>query len=147
LRTNSTLLQSFPIIARLFKNKLFRFFLVSGINTAFGYGLFALLIFIGLKYPLALFIGTVVGILFNFKTIGGIVFKSRNNALVFKFFGVYGITYLVNLGGLALLRSYDIDVYIGGALLLIPVGLLAFVLNKHFVFNGKRNITEKCFEE
>jgi putative flippase GtrA len=147
LQNDNTLLQTFPFIARLLKNKLFRFFVVSGINTTFGYGLFALLIFSGLKYPLALFIGTVVGILFNFKTIGGIVFKSRNNTLVFKFFGVYGITYLCNLGGLALLRSYGIDVYVGGALLLIPIGLLAFVLNKHFVFNGKRKITEECFEK
>jgi putative flippase GtrA len=118
----------------LLENKLIRFFLVSGLNTVFGYGFFALLIFIGLSYPLALFLGTIAGILFNFKTIGGLVFNNQNNLLIFKFFGVYGITYLCNLGGLALLKSFDINTYLGGAILIIPVGLLAFLLNRTFVF-------------
>lgn len=147
LQNDISFLQSFPLIVKLLNNRLFRFFVVSGVNTAFGYGLFALLIYIGLKYPIALLIGTIVGILFNFKTIGGLVFKSSNNTLVFKFLGVYGITYLCNLAGLALLGHFGIDVYVGGALLLIPVGLLAFVLNKHFVFNRRRKIPEDRLEE
>ncbi|MGD0036933.1 MAG: GtrA family protein [Bacteroidota bacterium] len=119
---------------KLLQNKLIRFFLVSGLNTVFGYGLFALLIFIGVIYPLALLIGTFAGILFNFKTTGILVFKNHNNLLIFKFFGVYGITYLCNLGGLALFHFFKINLYFGGAILLIPVGLLAFMLNKVFVF-------------
>lgn len=127
---------SFPnFLNKLLKNKLISFFVVSGLNTVFGYGLFALLIFIGVAYPFALLIGTIAGILFNFKTIGIVVFKNRNNLLIFKFFGVYGITYLCNLGGLALFKSFEINIYWGGAILLIPVGLLAFILNKVFVFN------------
>jgi len=120
---------------KFLKNKLVRFFIVSGINTAFGYGLFALLIFLGVIYPIALFIGTIAGILFNFKTIGVLVFENPNNKLIFKFFGVYGIVYLFNLGGLTLLKHFGVDSYTGGALLLIPAGLLAFFLNKIFVFN------------
>lgn len=123
------------ILHNLLQNKLVRFFIVSGLNTVFGYGLFALLIFIGVAYPLALLIGTIAGILFNFKTIGVVVFKNNNNILIFKFFGVYGITYLFNLGGLALFKSIDFNIYWSGAILLIPIGLLAFLLNKIFVFN------------
>lgn len=119
---------------KLLQNKLIRFFIVSALNTVFGYGLFALLIFIGIAYPLALLIGTIAGILFNFKTIGVIVFKNNKNILIFKFFGVYVITYLSNLGGLALFKSFGINFYWGGAILLIPVGLLAFILNRIFVF-------------
>lgn len=121
-------------INKLLHHKLIRFFLVSGINTAFGYGLFALLIFAGLPYPVALLIGTIAGILFNFKTTGVLVFKNSNNVLIFRFFGVYGITYLCNLGGLALFKYIGVNLYWGGAILLIPVGLLAYVLNKTFVF-------------
>lgn len=119
---------------KLLQNKLIRFFMVSGLNTVFGYGLFALLIFIGVAYPFALLISTIAGILFNFKTIGVVVFKNHNNILIFKFFAVYGITYLCNLGGLALFISFEINIYWGGAILLIPIGLLAFMLNKTFVF-------------
>ncbi|MCX6238351.1 MAG: GtrA family protein [Bacteroidia bacterium] len=121
---------------KLLKNKLILFFVVSGLNTVFGYGLFALLIFIGIIYPLALLISTIAGILFNFKTIGVVIFKNHNNILIFKFLGVYGITYLCNLGGLALFKSFEINIYLSGAILLIPVGLLAFILNKIFVFKN-----------
>ncbi|MDP2946504.1 MAG: GtrA family protein [Nanoarchaeota archaeon] len=116
--------------------------MVSGLNTVFGYGLFALLIFIGVAYPLAALISTIAGILFNFKTISVVVFKNHNNLLIFKFFGVYGITYLCNLGGLALFKFFEINLYWGGAILLIPVGLLAFSLNQTFVFKDSHFIKE-----
>lgn len=121
-------------LKQLLENKLVRFFLVSGVNTAFGYGLFALFLFIGIRYPLALLMSTVSGILFNFKTIGVLVFRSSDNLLLFKFFAVYGVTYLFNLGGLAALKSFNVSAYVGGAILLIPIGLLAFLLNQKFVF-------------
>jgi putative flippase GtrA len=122
-------------INKLLQHKLIRFFLVSGINTLFGYGLFAIFIFAGLPYPLSLLIGTIAGILFNFKTTGLLVFKNSNNILVFRFLAVYGITYLCNLGGLALFKYMGVNMYWAGAILLIPAGLLAFILNKYFVFN------------
>lgn len=129
-------------LIKLLKNKLFRFFIVSGLNTVFGYGLFAFLIFIGMAFQLAALIGTIAGILFNFKTIGVVIFKNHNNLLIFKFFGVYGITYLCNLGGLVLFKSFEINLYWGGAILLIPVGLLAFALNQTFVFKDSHLIKE-----
>ena len=129
-------------IKRLLQNRLIRFFIVSGINTIFGYGLFAFLVYIGVAYQLALLFATIAGILFNFKTIGAIVFKNHNNVLIFKFFGVYGIIYLCNLWGLALLEFLEINIYFAGAILLIPIGLLAFILNKTFVFNDSHLITK-----
>ena len=116
--------------------KLVRFFLVSGLNTVFGYGLFAILIFVGLHYPYALLASTVAGIIFNFKTIGVLVFGSRNNLLFFKFIGVYFITYFCSLGLLNLFVFFDVNLYLGGAILIIPMGLFAFVLNRKFVFGN-----------
>jgi putative flippase GtrA len=60
--------------------------------------------------------------------------KNHYNLLIFKFFGVYGITYLCNLAGLAILKSFKINVYLGGAILAVPVGLLDYILNKVYVF-------------
>jgi putative flippase GtrA len=125
-------------LKKCLKNDIVRFFLVSGLNTAFGYGLFALLIYLGLHYTLAVLISTVTGILFNFKTIGILVFKNYNNLLIFKFFGVYGITYLFNISCLAVFKYFEINIYLAGAVLLIPVGLLAFLLNKNFVFKSTK---------
>ena len=124
------------LIQHALNNKLTRFFLVSGLNTVFGYGLFAVLLFVGLAYPFALLVSTIAGILFNFKTIGNLVFKSNDNKLILKFIGVYGVTYLSSLGVLTLLKQLDINLYLGYMLLVVPMGLLAFLLNKKFVFQS-----------
>ncbi|MFA6923066.1 MAG: GtrA family protein [Bacteroidales bacterium] len=126
-------------IKKVYDIKLIRFIFVSGINTAFGYGLFASLIFIGLHYSLAIFLSTVLGVLFNFKTMGIIVFNNKSNRLIFKFFGVYGITYICGTAGIALFKFFGLNEYIGGALILLPMGLLAYFLNHYFVFNKKVN--------
>ncbi|MBE0637789.1 MAG: GtrA family protein [Bacteroidales bacterium] len=124
-------------ILNLLNIKLVRFFLVSGLNTIFGYGLFALLLFVGLQYPYALLATTIAGIIFNFKTIGALVFDNRNNFLFFKFIGVYLVTYLCSLSILTLFDQFKVSLYLGGAILIIPMGLFAFFLNKKFVFNHK----------
>lgn len=116
--------------------KLFiRFILVGILNTLFGYGVFALLVFLGVHYSLAAFAGTVLGILFNFKTTGKLVFGVSDNKLLFRFFGVYGATYCLNVLGLKLLSALGIDYYTGGALLLLPMAAAAFALNRFYVFN------------
>ena len=127
------------LIKKLLHNKIIRFFLVSGLNTAFGYGLFALLINAGLHYALAGFITTILGILFNFKTIGSLVFKNKNNILIFKFFGVYGINYVLGVFFLTIFKYYGINEYIGAAILIVPLGLFAYVLNHYFVFNKTKD--------
>ena len=78
--------------------------------------------------------GTILGILFNFKTTGVIVFNSRDNSLIFKFFGVYGVVYVLNVLGLYLFSLAGVGAYISGALLILPMACVAFVLNKKFVF-------------
>ena len=78
---------------------------MGGVNTAFGYGVFALFILLNRHFRvcspeaelvLAPLISQICGILFNFKTTGTIVFRNRNNRLILRFFAVYSITYLLN---------------------------------------------------
>ena len=114
--------------------KFIKFLFVNGLNTAFGYGIFALFIFVGLHYSLAAFLGTICGILFNFKTTGSLVFKNKNNRLIFRFFGVYGITFVLNVTGLKFFLLLGLNSYLGGAILILPMAVLSFVLNKKFVF-------------
>jgi putative flippase GtrA len=123
------------MIKKFWQNRFFRFLVVGGINTVFGYSIFALLIFIGLNYILAITLGTIIGIIFNFKTVGSIVFKSHNNSLIIRFFAVYGVTYLFNLFGLSIFNHYHVSNYISGAILILPAAVIAFLLNKKFVFN------------
>lgn len=125
------------MIKKFFENQFIRFLLVGGINMLFGYSIFALLIFLKFHYVLASFLSTFIGILFNFKTTGKIVFKNTNNNLLWKFFGVYGIVYFCNIGMLKFFSTFEITNYISGAILVLPMAILAYFLNKIFVFKNK----------
>jgi putative flippase GtrA len=87
-------------------------------------------------------VSQICGILFNFKTTGTIVFRNRNNRLIFRFFGVYLLTYLLNYGLLRLLESFGVGRLVGGAIVVLPLALLAYFLNKKFVFNALDKTTK-----
>jgi len=119
----------------LFDRRFILFLFVGVLNTAFGYGLFALFIWLGLHYSLAVLFSTILGVLFNFKTIGGIVFKDGNNRLIFRFIAVYVFLYVLNVTGLKLFDMAGLtNKYISGAILLMPMAVISFLLNKKFVF-------------
>lgn len=124
-------------IRYLFSAEFIRFVLVAILNTAFGYGIFAFLLWIGLHYTLALLLGTIIAILFNFKTYGVLVFRNGNNRLIVRFVLVYVFLYLCNVGGIALLKWCGLSSYLAGLIMLVPVGLLGYLLNKKFVYEVK----------
>lgn len=117
------------------KKQLIKFIFVGGINTAFGYGIFALLLYIGLHYTLAALFGQIMGVIFNFFTTGRFVFDNKKINKLPAFVTVYGITYLLNILGLKLFLLINVNNYIGGAILILPIAIISFVLNKSFVFN------------
>lgn len=139
------------------ENKFIRFLFVGVINTLFGYGLFVLFIWFGMHYSIALLCSNILGILFNYKTTGYIVFANKSNRLILQFFLVYGVVYLFNLLELYLLDKSNVYEYIlsfpildflyelplnlnkvgdviGQAITLLPNAILSFLLNKIFVF-------------
>jgi putative flippase GtrA len=117
-------------------NHFIRFILVGILNTMVGYGLFALFIYLGLHYSLAVLFSTILGVLFNFKSIGRLVFNTSDNERIYHFIGVYMLLYLLNVSGLWGLSSIGIEnMYVAGAILLVPLAIISFVLNKNFVFN------------
>jgi len=119
----------------MIKRQVVKFLLVGILNTAFGYGLFSLFIYVGLHYSLAVLLSTIFGVMFNFKSIGKLVFKSDDNSLIFKFILVYIITYFLNIFFLWLFKRLGFDnMYINGFVLLIPLAAVSFLLNKFFVF-------------
>lgn len=113
----------------------FRFVLVGGLNTVFGYGLFALLLYAGLHFSFALLLATVFGVLFNFKTTGALVFKSSDNHKIFRFVLIYLVVYLANVLGVVVFSRLGLTPYLGGAILVLPIAILSFVLQKRFVFS------------
>ena len=111
-----------------------RFLLVGGLNTAFGYGVYAGCLWLGMHYAIAGAISTVLGVLFNFKSTGRLVFRSRNNGRLPHFVAVYVVTYLFGTLCVGGLLRLGIPAWLGGLILVLPSAILSYVLNRRFVF-------------
>lgn len=127
-------------IRRNLRSRFIRFVLVGGLNTAFGYAVFAICILIGIAYPLAALISTVLGALFNFKSYGTLVFASHDNRLIFRFLAVYGICYLVGLVPLAWAKAHGVPILWMAAICMLPMAALAFTLQRVLVFRAERSL-------
>lgn len=116
-----------------------KFVLVGILNTAFGYLVFALLLFFGLHYTLAVILSTIAGVLFNFKTTGTLVFKNHNNKLIFKFVAVYAITAVLGIIILRVAELAHINLYFAGLVSTGICAIISFLLNKNWVFKYEKN--------
>jgi putative flippase GtrA len=126
------------MIYKIRQYQIVKFLFVGVLNTIVGYSLFALFIFLDFHYTIATLLATLLGVLFNFKSIGTIVFQSHNNRLIFKFILTYIIIYLLNIFGLYILQTLGYtDMYINGLVLIMPLAIISFLLNKYFVFGAK----------
>jgi putative flippase GtrA len=123
------------LILKLWSIQFLRFLIVGGLNTVFGYTIYSIFILLHLHYVFAALLGQICGILFNFKTTGTIVFKNKNNRLIFRFFVVYLVTYLITIGLLKIFDIYNIGSLVAGAIIILPIAFLSFILMKKFVFN------------
>ena len=116
-----------------------KFILVGILNTAFGYLAFALLLFLGLHYTLAVILSTIAGILFNFKTTGTLVFKNNNDKLIFKFVAVYAIICTLGIIILRMAELANINLYFAGLVSTGVCAIISFLLNKNWVFKYEKN--------
>jgi putative flippase GtrA len=114
--------------------RFFVFLLVGGLNTAVGYGLFAAFIFLGADTSLALAAATILGVLFNFKSIGRLVFESGNVRLLPRFVGIYAVQFGINLAALKALESTGASPLLAQLLILPPLAVASFIMMRHFVF-------------
>jgi len=132
-------------LKRYFEPQFVRFVLVAMLNTAFGLFINYLFLFIfehllkfNHAYVVSNFLATIVSILFNFKTYGVLVFKNKDNKLLIRFLAVTTFTYLINIGGIALLEKLGShNNYLNLTVMAVPVGLLNYVLNGIFVYKKK----------
>jgi putative flippase GtrA len=110
------------------------FLFVGGLNTLFGYAMYALFIYLGFDYPVAVLLATCLGVLFNFNTTGKIVFRNFRYGLFYKFVGVYVLLYFLNVAFIKFLHGLSDNLYLDGFLAIIPLAMVSFILNKYFVF-------------
>lgn len=114
-----------------------RFLLVGALNTAFAYAVFAFFTWVGLHYPLAIALSTVLGVAFNFQSTGRLVFGGAPPRLFLKFVAVYVFLYVLNVALVALFLRQGFNTYAANALTVLPLAMLAFALQRRFVFGAR----------
>lgn len=105
-------------------------------NTTFGYTVFLIGLYLGLHYSVAIALATVLGVAFNYRTIGTLVFKSREKSRIPHFIGVYCVIYAINVAGVGLLLKLGITEWLGGLILMLPLAFLSYVMNSRYVFTS-----------
>ena len=131
-------MNSLDQIRILHRHRIVRFLGIGLVNTLFGYGVYAGLIFFKLPYLLALFMATVAGIIFNYFSFGRVVFRVRGGWPVFaKFVIAYAMVYAVNAALLSLLtRGHYFNAYIAQAACVLPSVALSWILMNWWVYKG-----------
>lgn len=124
-----------PHAARL--ETFIRYYGVGLINTAFGYGMFAALIFIGSNLYVAQILSTVSGTAFNYFTYSRHVFRDSHR-FPLPYIATYAINYLVGLSLLAFTHHFVKSPYLAGFLALLVASVINFFILRRFAFPARR---------
>lgn len=112
----------------------FALFLGAGaLNTLFGFATFAALLRAGTGNDLAVVLGTLAGIAFNFKTFGA-VFAAQGYGRLPWFVGVYAAFALANVALLRLATGAGLNPYLGEAAVIAVITPLSFLAMRRLVF-------------
>lgn len=114
----------------------FKFLTAGMLNTIFGYAIYALLLYVGISYQIALILATIAGIIFNYFSFGYIVFNGGRGWLIFCKFAIsYLFIYGLNALGLSVLIKYFfVNPYFGQVICILPGILLSWLLMNCWVF-------------
>lgn len=119
-----------------------KFLFVGGLNTLFGYVVFALLVLAGLEDQTALVIAYFIGVIWNYFTHARLVFDAKGYGQVPAYIAVYVALYALNAGALHLLTSAGLIPLLAQAVILPFAAILSFiflskVLTGYFPFQRK----------
>jgi putative flippase GtrA len=120
------------------QSRFLRFLVVGGLSTGLSYGLYTLLMLVGLNYAIASFGALVAGILFNFKTQGALVFGNSDNRLLWRFAVCWLAIYVVNVSLIGKFIALGIDEFVAGLLPIPLTTAFSYFMQRFFVF-GRSN--------
>ena len=116
------------------RHRWLRFLVTGGVNTAFSYSIFALLIYAGLNYALSNLFSLMLGILFSYTTQSALVFNGTGRGIFWRYVAVWAFLYFCNVGMIAAFIHLGANAYTAGALVILPTAIASFFMQKYFVF-------------
>ena len=114
-----------------------RFVLTGALNTGFGYASYAALVLTGMPLWLAVGAATLLAILFNFYSYGGLVFRNTSASVMPRFLLFYTALGLTNYGLLHWLGHLGFGPMLAQAFLLPVLALLGYSGMQLFVFRSR----------
>jgi putative flippase GtrA len=118
--------------------RLIRYYQAALINTAFGYGLYAALVALGLNMFVAQIVSQVCGMTFNYFTYSRHAFRDDKGSKL-GFVLAYGANYLVNLVLLAVFALFMPSPYLAGLAATLTASLINYFVLRNFVFRPPGN--------
>jgi putative flippase GtrA len=113
-----------------------RFLIAGAFNTLFGWLVYSAAILLGAAPWLALIIGLLAGIVFNFISLGAYVFRDMVLGRLPRFVLSYGFIYAANLICLKALKPWIYDPIWCQLLLTPPTALLSYFIQSRLVFKS-----------
>ena len=114
-------------------HELWRFYKVGVLNTAFGYGLYFVLLTVGLNLYVAQVIAHVAGMVFNFFMFKRHVFEGTT-ASVRNYIATYAVNYVVSAALLAVFHRLLGSPKIDGLLAIIGASIINYLMLRTFAF-------------
>lgn len=113
--------------------RVWRYYQAGVVNTLFGFGLYALLVAIGINMYVAQAVAHVLGVAFNYFTYSRYAFAD-SSAPKSRFILSYVVNYLLGLGSLAAAAQLIPSPYISGILSIIFVSAVNYIILRRLVF-------------
>ena len=127
----------------IFDYRMVRFLLVGMLNSMFGFCVFSPVVWLGQGAFAALLAGNVAGLVFNFFSTGGLVFRTLALTRLPKFLVCYVLMLFMNYGLLAILAPVLDSKILAQAILTVPMALLSYVLLTFWAYKSPAGKTLK----
>ena len=116
--------------------QLWRYYQVGIVNTAFGYGMYALFVAAGLNMYVAQILAHLLGVAFNYISYSRHVFRDASASKP-RFIASYALNYLLGLAALAAVSRVVASPYLAGFLAVLFVSVVNYFVLRHAVFTHK----------
>lgn len=120
----------------LLSHTLVRFLLAGGVNTLFGLVVYSALALTPLPTWAVLVLTNLAGLLFNFMTTGGLVFRDLGLGRLPRFVLCYGLVVLLYWAAIRALSPVAGGRIGAMAMVIVPMTALTYLLQSRFVFRG-----------
>jgi len=113
--------------------RLWRYYQAGIVNTAFGYGLYAMFVALGLNMYLAQILGHLLGMAFNYFTYSRHAFHDSEVSKG-RFILSYALNYVLGLAALWAASQFIASPYLAGFVAVVVVSLINYLILKNWVF-------------